>query len=123
MASDKYTFVIAFYCADHNTIYPVRHAAENVNKPVLVMLYPEHHTLNRWIDPKGFAAAIKDVTAMAKPPVGMHLKHCYDFNYLFRAMRSGFSCIMYECSGTHKKKRCGQPLAVRFLVFTYARTP
>ena len=41
MASDKNTSVIAFNCIDYNTIYSVCHAAENVNKPVMVLLYPE----------------------------------------------------------------------------------
>ena len=98
MAVDKNTSVIAFNCIDYNTIYSVCHAAENVNKPVMVLLYPEHHTLNRWIDPEGFAAAVKDVAATVKTPVAMHLDHCYDFNYIIRAIRAGFSCVMYDGS-------------------------
>ena len=98
MASDANTSVIAFNCVDYNTIYSVCHAAENVGKPVLVMLYPEHHTLNRWVDPEGYAAMVKDVAATTRTPVGMHLDHCYDFDYIVRAIRAGFSCVMYDGS-------------------------
>ncbi len=98
MAVEKNTSVIAFNAIDYNTIYSVCHAAENVGKPVLVMLYPEHHTLNRWIDPEGFAAAVKDVASTVSVPIGMHLDHCYDFNYIIRAIRAGFSCVMYDGS-------------------------
>lgn len=98
MASDANTSVIAFNCIDYNMIYSVIHAAEKVNKPVLCMLYPEHHTLNNWANPETFAAAVKSVAAEVKTPVGLHLDHCQDFNYILRSIKAGFSCVMYDGS-------------------------
>lgn len=98
MASDANTSVIAFNCIDYNMIYSVIHAAEKVNKPVLCMLYPEHHTLNNWSNPETFAAAVKSVAEEVKTPVGLHLDHCQDFNYILRSIKAGFSCVMYDGS-------------------------
>lgn len=98
MASDANTSVIAFNCIDYNMIYSVIHAAEKANKPVLCMLYPEHHTLNNWANPETFAAAVKSVAEEVKTPVGLHLDHCQDFNYIVRSIKAGFSCVMYDGS-------------------------
>ena len=98
MASDANTSVIAFNCVDYNQIYSVIHAAEKVNKPVLCMLYPEHAELNNWCTPESFAAAVQSVADEVKTPVGLHLDHCQDFNYIIRAIRAGFSCVMYDGS-------------------------
>ena len=98
MASDANTSVIAFNCVDYNQIYSVIHAAEKVNKPVLCMLYPEHAELNNWCTPESFAAAVQSVAAEVKTPVGLHLDHCQDFNYIIRAIKAGFSCVMYDGS-------------------------
>lgn len=98
MASDANTSVIAFNCVDYNQIYSVIHAAEQVNKPVLCMLYPEHATLNNWCTPEGFAATVQSAAAEVKTPVGLHLDHCQDFNYIIRAIKAGFSCVMYDGS-------------------------
>lgn len=98
MASDANTSVIAFNCVDYNQIYAVITAAEKVNKPVLCMLYPEHAQLNNWTNPETFAAAVKSLAAEVKVPVGLHLDHCQDFNYAMRAVKAGFSCVMYDGS-------------------------
>ena len=98
MASDVNTSVIAFNCTDYNMLYAVAHAADEVNKPVLVMLYPEHCTLNNMSNPECFAAAAKSIAAEVKVPIGIHLDHCQDFNYIIRAIKAGFSCVMYDGS-------------------------
>ncbi|MDO4521703.1 MAG: class II fructose-bisphosphate aldolase [Eubacteriales bacterium] len=98
MASDANTSVIAFNCIDYNMIDSVVHAAEKVNKPVLCMLYPEHAELNNWCNPETFAAAVKSVAEEVSVPVGLHLDHCQDINYIIRAIKAGFSCVMYDGS-------------------------
>ncbi|MDO4632532.1 MAG: class II fructose-bisphosphate aldolase [Eubacteriales bacterium] len=98
MASDANTSVIAFNCIDYNMIYSVIHAAEKVNKPVLVMLYPEHAELNNTCNPETFAAAVKSVAEEVSVPVGLHLDHCQDVSYIIRAIKAGFSCVMYDGS-------------------------
>ncbi len=98
MASDANTSVIAFNCTDYNMIYSVAHAADKVNKPVLVMLYPEHCTLNNMCNPELFAAAAAAVAKEVKVPVGVHLDHCQDLNYIIRSIKAGFSSVMYDGS-------------------------
>ena len=98
MADKANTSVIAFNCIDYNTIYSVVKAGEKAGKPVLCMLYPEHHTLNNWINPEAFATAVASVAAETSTPVGIHLDHCYDFAYICRAIKAGFSCVMYDGS-------------------------
>lgn len=98
IANGANTSVIAFNCINYNTIYSVIKAGEAANKPVLCMLYPEDHTMNNWISPESFVAAVTSVAAETKTPVGIHLDHCYDFNYIMRAIRAGFSSVMYDGS-------------------------
>lgn len=98
MAKKTNTSVIAFNCVDYNMIYAVVQAAEKVNKPVICMLYPEHCTLNNWCTPEAFYAAVASAAAEVSVPVGCHLDHCQDFNYIVRAIKAGFSCVMYDGS-------------------------
>ena len=98
MASDANTSVIAFNCVDYNMIYSVVQAAEKVNKPVICMLYPEHCTLNNWCTPETFYGACASAAANVKVPVGVHLDHCQDLSYIIRAIKAGFSSVMYDGS-------------------------
>ncbi len=98
MASDANTSVIAFNALDYNMVYAVTQAAERVKKPLICMLYPEHHTLNNWANPESFAATVKSLASEVSVPVGLHLDHCTDFNYIMRAIKAGFSCVMYDGS-------------------------
>ncbi len=98
MASDANTSVIAFNSLDYNMIYSTVQAAEKVGKPVICMLYPEHHTGFNWANPEGFAAMVKSLADEVSVPVGLHLDHCSDFNYIMRAVKAGFSCVMYDGS-------------------------
>lgn len=98
MASDANTSVIAFNALDYNMVYSAIQAAEKTKKPLICMLYPEHHTLNNWGAPESFAATVKTLASEASVPIGLHLDHCTDFNYIMRAVRAGFSCVMYDGS-------------------------
>ena len=42
MADEANTAVIAFNCIDYNMKHSVVTVAEELNKPVIIMLYPEH---------------------------------------------------------------------------------
>ena len=98
MADKANTSVIAFNCMDYSMIYSVCQAAEKVQKPVLIMLYPGHHLDNNWVDPEGFGAMVKECAEKVSVPIGLHLDHCYDYDYIARAIRAGFTGVMYDGS-------------------------
>jgi fructose-bisphosphate aldolase class II len=95
MADEANTTAIAFNC---NTIVSVVKVAEELSKPVICMLYPEHAYLKHWTTPKIFVETVRDVAKNVKVPVGIHLDHCSDFDYIVAAMRCGFDSIMYDGS-------------------------
>lgn len=98
MADEADTTAIAFNCTDYNTIVSVVKVAEELSKPVICMLYPEHAYLKHWTTPKIFVETVRDVAKNVKVPVGIHLDHCSDFDYIVAAMRCGFDSIMYDGS-------------------------
>ena len=98
MADEANTTAIAFNCTDYNTIVSVVKVAEELSKPVICMLYPEHAYLKHWTTPKIFVETGRDVAKNVKVPVGIHLDHCSDFDYIVAAMRCGFDSIMYDGS-------------------------
>ena len=98
MADEANTTAIAFTCTDYNTIVSVVKVAEELSKPVICMLYPEHAYLKHWTTPKIFVETVRDVAKNVKVPVGIHLDHCSDFDYIVAAMRCGFDSVMYDGS-------------------------
>lgn len=98
MADEENTTAIAFNCTDYNTIVSVVKVAEELSKPVICMLYPEHAYLKHWTTPKIFVETVRDVAKNVKVPVGIHLDHCSDFDYIVAAMRCGFDSVMYDGS-------------------------
>lgn len=98
MADEANTTAIAFNCTDYNTIVSVVKVAEELNKPVICMLYPEHAYMKHWTTPKIFVETVRDVAKNVKVPVGIHLDHCSDFDYIVAAMRCGFDSVMYDGS-------------------------
>ena len=98
MADEANTTAIAFNCTDYNTIVSVVKVAEELSKPVICMLYPEHAYLKHWTTPKIFVETVRDVAKNVKVPVGIHLDHCSDFDSIVAAMRCGFDSIMYDGS-------------------------
>lgn len=98
MAEKANTAVIGFNCIDYNQIYAIVHAAEMVQKPVICMLYPEHAQKNNMCSPELFAETVKYAANKVSVPIGLHMDHCQDFNYIVRALYAGFSCVMYDGS-------------------------
>lgn len=97
-ADQANTAVIGFNCIDYNQIYAMVHAAGEVKKPVICMLYPEHTALKNMTSPEIFAEIVKNAAKEVSVPVGLHMDHCQDINYINRALKAGFSCVMYDGS-------------------------
>jgi len=98
MADAANTSVIAFNCTDYNMVYSVVTVAEEQNKPVIVTLYPEHAYLNNASQPSAFAGMAKALAESVNVPVGIHLDHSSDYNFILGAIRGGFTSVMYDGS-------------------------
>lgn len=92
------TAVMAFNCIDYSTVRSVITVAEEVNKPVICMLYPEHVIKYNWINLEGFVSMVKTEAEKVKVPVAVHLDHCSDFDFIIRAIKAGFLSVMYDGS-------------------------
>ncbi|NLV57643.1 MAG: class II fructose-bisphosphate aldolase [Clostridiales bacterium] len=98
MADRAKTSAIAFNCVDYPMIKSVVKVAEELNKPTIIMLYPEHARDKHWTTPAVFAAAVKTEAKKVKVPIGLHLDHCSDYNYILAAIKEGFQSVMYDGS-------------------------
>ena len=104
MAKQSNTAVIAFICQDYTMARSVIYAAEKTNTPVLVMLYPEHVTIQKTTGIAGYAAMVKELAEEVKVPVGLHLDHSYSLESLIKAMNAGFASVMIDGSAFNLTK-------------------
>lgn len=98
MAEKANTSIIAFNCLDYNMAASVIAAAERAKKPAMVMLLPEHATLNKVTTLEAFAAMVEKMAEKATVPISLHLDHCYDEEVIKRAIDAGFTSVMYDAS-------------------------
>lgn len=98
MADKEKTSAIAFNCTDYNMIRSVVTVAEALQKPTIIMLYPEHAHTMHWTTPEVFAAAVHSEAKGVKVPIGLHLDHSSDYNYIVAAIKAGFQSVMYDGS-------------------------
>ena len=97
-ADDANTCAIAFNCFDYNMVKSVVNVAQEQNKPVIIMLYPEHYYANNITQPGAFAGMVKDIAEKSKASVGLHLDHSSDYDFIVSAIRDGFTSVM--CDGS-----------------------
>ena len=98
MADQANTSAIAFNCVDFNTVHSVVTVAEELQKPVIVMLYPGHCIDFHWSTPAAFAGMAATEAKRAKVPVSIHLDHSSDPAYIKAAIDAGFPSVMYDGS-------------------------
>lgn len=98
MADEANTSAIAFNCFDYSTVKSVIEVAEELQKPVIVMLYPDHCRVHNWTTPVIFAAMVRTEAEKVKVPVAIHLDHCSEFDYIIQAIQAGFTSVMYDGS-------------------------
>lgn len=94
-AAAQNTAVYAFDALDLNTIMAVVQGAERAKKPVIAMLYP---TMHKVCPPRIFAEMVKECARTVSIPVGLHLDHCSDFDFIVSAIRDGFTSVMADGS-------------------------
>lgn len=98
MAEDSNTAVIAFVCMDYTMAKTVVYAAEATNTPAMVMLYPEHVTIQKTCNLSGYAAMVKELASEVKVPIGLHLDHEYTYEAIMNAVKKGFGSVMMDGS-------------------------
>lgn len=98
MAEEANTSALAFNCIDYNMAYSVATAAEMVNKPAIIMLYPEHCQLNNGANLCEFVGMVQELAKNVSVPIGLHLDHSSDFEYIVYAIKCGFTSVMYDGS-------------------------
>ena len=93
------TSVIGFNCTNYDMASAAVVAAEELKKPVVLMLYLGHTVDDNLINLSGFTAMVKELGEKASIPVAVHLDHCSDMNYIPIAIEHGFTSVMYD--GSH----------------------
>lgn len=89
------TAIYAFDATDLDTVYATIQGAERAGKPVIVMLYP---TMSAVCPLRVFAEMVKTYAREVKTPVGLHLDHCSDYDFIITAIREGFTSVMADGS-------------------------
>ena len=77
------------------TLRAVIGAAEDVNVPIIIDHAQVHDSL---IPIEEIGPKMVEYAKNAKVPVCVHLDHGSDYNFVMRAIRTGFTSIMYDCS-------------------------
>ncbi|MEF9839394.1 MAG: class II fructose-bisphosphate aldolase [Lachnospiraceae bacterium] len=98
MADEAGTAVIAYICIDYNMVYSAITVAEEMKKPVIIMLLPEHNQANNVMGIRGFATMVRELADTVEIPVGLHLDHCSDYEYIIKAIEAGFTSVMIDGS-------------------------
>ncbi len=98
MAEEKKTAAIAFICMDHVMMRSVVYAAEATNTPAIVMLFPEHVSIQKTCTKKGYAESFKALAKEVKVPLGLHMDHDYSYEALIDTIGSGFDSAMMDGS-------------------------
>ena len=98
MAKESNTAVIGFVCMDYVMARTVVYAAEATNTPALIMLYPEHVTVQHTTGFAKYAAMVKELANEVKVPIGLHCEHDFSYNAVLNTVQNGFESVMMDGS-------------------------
>ena len=98
LAQESNTSVIAFICMDYVMARSVVCAAEATKTPALVMLYPEHVTVQHTTGFRKYAAMVKELAGEVSVPIGLHCDHDYTYDNIMTTIESGFESVMMDGS-------------------------
>lgn len=91
---DQYA-VAAFNVYSLETVQAAIKVAEQENQPVIIALGERYFPT---VDVEGFAAMVKAMAEKATVPVALHLDHAYEKESIIRAIRCGFTSVMFDGS-------------------------
>ena len=98
MAKESNTAVISFICMDYTMARAVVYAAEAANTPAIVMLYPEHVTVQHTTGFANYAAMVKELAGEVKVPIGLHADHDFTYDAIMNTIGAGFESVMIDGS-------------------------
>ena len=98
LAKERNTAVIAFICMDYIMARSVVYAAEKTNTPAIIMLYPEHVSIQHTAGLSNFATMVKELANEVIVPIGLHADHDYSYEAVVKTMDAGFDSIMIDGS-------------------------
>ena len=98
IAKESNTSAIAFICMDYVMARSVVYAAEATNTPAIVMLYPEHVTVQHSTGFANYAAMVKELANEVKVPIGLHADHDFSFDAVMNSIGAGFESVMIDGS-------------------------
>ncbi|MBK5460183.1 MULTISPECIES: class II fructose-bisphosphate aldolase [unclassified Peribacillus] len=87
--------VAAFNVYNLETVQAAITVAEKENHPVIIALGERYFDT---VDVEGFAALVKTLAGKSSVPVSLHLDHTYEKESIIRAIRCGFTSVMYDGS-------------------------
>ncbi|MBK5481997.1 class II fructose-bisphosphate aldolase [Peribacillus sp. TH16] len=87
--------VAAFNVYNLETVQAAITVAEKENHPVIIALGERYFDT---VDVEGFAALVKTLAGKSSVPVSLHLDHAYEKESIIRAIRCGFTSVMYDGS-------------------------
>ena len=85
----------SFNCPNLESLLAILDAAEEVDKPVILMFAEVHEPL---LSIKDIGPIMLDYARRAKVPVCVHLDHGEDLDYVKLALSLGFTSVMYDGS-------------------------
>ncbi|MDM5334777.1 class II fructose-bisphosphate aldolase [Ureibacillus composti] len=91
---EKYA-VAAFNVYNLETVQAAIRVSEQLQHPVIIALGERYFGT---VDVEGFASLVKTLAAKSSVPVALHLDHAYEKESIIRAIRAGFTSVMYDGS-------------------------
>jgi len=87
--------VAAFNVYSLETVQAAIKVAERENQPVIIALGERYFPT---VDVEGFSAMVRAMAEKASIPVSLHLDHAYEMESIIRAIRCGFTSVMFDGS-------------------------
>ena len=87
--------VAAFNVYNLETVQAAIKVAEKESQPVIIALGERYFPT---VDVEGFSAMVKAMAEKTSIPVSLHLDHAYEKESIIRAIRCGFTSVMYDGS-------------------------
>lgn len=98
MGQESNTSAIAFICMDYVMARTVAYAAEATNTPTIIMLYPEHVTVQHTTGFRNYASMVKELANEVKVPIGLHCDHDFTYDAIMNTIQCGFESVMMDGS-------------------------
>lgn len=94
-AAGEQDVVVGFNVFGYEDACTMVRAAERMGRPILLMV---NRAAAEQVPVEYWGMMLTYLAEQAAVPVGVHLDHCSDYGLIVRAMRSGFSSVMYDGS-------------------------